>query len=101
VQVYASRADSDVERPQRWLAGFTLVDAQPGRTATTQVNIPIRTLQHWDVETKTWVIEPGTFTLETGSSSDVLPHSTVVRFLAPDGLSPVQSEPSAWQTCEA
>ena len=31
VQVYASRPDSAVERPVKWLAGFAVVDAGPGR----------------------------------------------------------------------
>ena len=30
VQVYASRPDSAVERPPRWLAGFEIVEADPG-----------------------------------------------------------------------
>jgi beta-glucosidase len=79
VQVYASRPNSEVERPHRWLAGFTIVDAEPGQTVTAQVTIPARALQHWDVETKTWVTEPGTFTLEAGPSSQALPLSTMVQ----------------------
>jgi beta-glucosidase len=30
VQVYASRSDSGIERPVRWLAAFAAVEAEPG-----------------------------------------------------------------------
>ncbi len=39
----------------------------------------MRTRRRLDVDTKTWVTEPGTYTLESGSSSDILPVSTAVR----------------------
>jgi beta-glucosidase len=34
VQVYASRPDSAVERPTRWLAGFAAATANPGQEVT-------------------------------------------------------------------
>ncbi|XVQ07318.1 fibronectin type III-like domain-contianing protein [Spirillospora sp. CA-255316] len=40
VQVYLSRPDSAVERPVRWLAGFTKVRAGAGRTVTVEVPLP-------------------------------------------------------------
>jgi beta-glucosidase len=47
VQVYASKPESAVERPMRWLAGFTVVDADPGQTVQVPVTLPARALQHW------------------------------------------------------
>ena len=48
VQVYASRPDSAVARPQRWLAGFAVVTAEPGQVVDVPVDIHARALRHWD-----------------------------------------------------
>jgi beta-glucosidase len=70
VQVYASRPDSAVDRPERWLVGFAAVDAKPGEEVAVTVSIARRALEHWDGG---WQLEPGTFTLAAGSSLAVLP----------------------------
>ena len=70
VQLYASRPDSAVERPVKWLAGFAAVDADPGETVTVGILIPERVFQHWSGG---WTLEAGTFTLSAGSSSASLP----------------------------
>ncbi|KJL47198.1 Thermostable beta-glucosidase B [Microbacterium hydrocarbonoxydans] len=72
VQVYAERADSTVDRPARWLVGFAVVHAEPGRTVTAVVPVPARRLAHWAGE---WVVEPGAYTLRVGSSVADLPLS--------------------------
>ena len=71
VQVYASRPDSAVERPVRWLAGFAAVDADPGETVTVGILLPERVFQHW--ADGGWTLEAGTFALAAGSSSASLP----------------------------
>ena len=71
VQVYASRPDSAVERPVRWLAGFAAVDAGPGETVTVGILLPERAFQHW--ADGGWTLEAGTFALAAGSSSASLP----------------------------
>ena len=71
VQVYASRPDSAVERPARWLAGFAAVDADPGETVEVGILLPERVFQHWS--DAGWVLEPGAFTLSVGPSSASLP----------------------------
>lgn len=73
VQVYASRPDSSVERPLRWLAGYASVTADPGQDAHVDVTLAARAFEHWDVERSAWTVEPGTFTLHAGSSSRQLP----------------------------
>ncbi|MEU7858171.1 glycoside hydrolase family 3 C-terminal domain-containing protein [Nonomuraea sp. NPDC049141] len=70
VQVYASRPDSAVERSPRWLAGFATVDAAPGEEVAVTVTVRRRAVEHWDVAAGRWAVEPGTFRLEVGSSSD-------------------------------
>ena len=72
VQVYAERVDSTVDRPARWLVGFAVVHAEPGRTVTAAVPVPARRLAHWAGQ---WVVEPGAYTLRVGSSVADLPLS--------------------------
>ncbi|MET8976402.1 glycoside hydrolase family 3 C-terminal domain-containing protein [Streptomyces sp. NPDC004539] len=69
VQVYASRPDSAVERPVRWLAGFAVVEAEAGEE--TEVTVPVgrRALRHWDTGEGRWAVEPGAYTLTVGRSS--------------------------------
>jgi beta-glucosidase len=71
VQVYASRPDSAVQRPVKWLAGFAVVEADPGETVDVGIGIPERVFQHWSGEG--WALEPGTFALAAGPSSASLP----------------------------
>ena len=71
VQIYASRPDSAVERPAKWLAGFAAVGADPGETVNVGILIPERVLAHWS--DSGWTLEAGTFTLSAGSSSASLP----------------------------
>jgi beta-glucosidase len=66
VQVYASRPDSAVERPPRWLCGFAIVEAGPGEEIAVDVPLAARAFQHWD---SGWQTEPGDFTLEAGRSA--------------------------------
>ena len=66
VQVYASRPDSAVERPPRWLAGFAVVEAGPGEEVEVDVTIAPRALAHWDGG---WTVEPGAFRFEATSRS--------------------------------
>jgi beta-glucosidase len=78
VQVHASRSDGRVERPLRWLAGFAVVDAEPGEDLTVNVRVATRAFEHWDAEASRWTLEPGTFGLAAGSSSAVLPVATEI-----------------------
>jgi beta-glucosidase len=71
IQVYASRPDSAVDRPAKWLAGFAAVDADPGETVTVGILLPERAFQHW--ADGGWTLEAGAFTLAAGSSSASLP----------------------------
>jgi beta-glucosidase len=69
VQVYASRPESAVERPVRWLAGFAAVEAAAGAEVVADVTVATRAFQHWDAEAHAWVTEPGRFTLHVGPSA--------------------------------
>jgi beta-glucosidase len=67
VQVYASKPDSAVERPVRWLVGFGAATAGPGERVRVAIDVPRRGLAHWDGGG--WTVEPGEWVLEAGRSS--------------------------------
>ena len=68
VQAYLSRAQSAVERPAAWLAGFAVVRAEPGETVTLNVPLDRRAVAHWSPAEGAWRVEPGTFRLAVGRS---------------------------------
>jgi beta-glucosidase len=76
IQVYAERPSSTVDRPTRWLAGFTVVRLDAG--AAREVTVPLHqhTFEHWDND---WTTEPGDFTLRAGSSVTDLPLSAQIQ----------------------
>ena len=77
VQVYAARGSSEVSRPVRWLAGWSVVRADPGEAVRVEVDVPARSLAAW--VDGTWWYETGAFDLLVGASVDELPlQATVV-----------------------
>ncbi|WIB34675.1 glycoside hydrolase family 3 C-terminal domain-containing protein [Curtobacterium sp. MCSS17_005] len=66
VQVYASRAESAVDRPVRWLVGFAPVRLAAGASTEVSIEVPARAFAHWD---GSWQYESGTFTLHVGASA--------------------------------
>ncbi|SDS89266.1 beta-glucosidase [Paraoerskovia marina] len=67
VQVYVEPPPgSQDDRPRRWLGGFTVVDVDPGESATARVRVPLRVFQVWSVDT--WVTPVGRHTLRVGRS---------------------------------
>jgi beta-glucosidase len=65
VQVYASRDESEVDRPVRWLVGFAPVRLGAGESTEVSIEVPARAFAHWD---GSWRYEAGRFTLHVGSS---------------------------------
>jgi beta-glucosidase len=84
VQIYASRPQSSVKRPVRWLAGYGAVEAEAGAAVTATVLVAARAFEHWDVRDGGWRAEPGSFRLAAGRSSDALMLSAEVELLQPD-----------------
>jgi beta-glucosidase len=67
VQLYASRAESTVDRPVRWLVGSAVVRLSPGETTDAAITIPARAFAHWT--TAGWAHEPGVFSLAVGADA--------------------------------
>ena len=76
-QAYASRNNTAVERPVKWLAGFESVVLAAGETKTVTLPVSAREFAHWD---GAWKYESGAFTIEVGSALDnlTLSHSVTV-----------------------
>jgi beta-glucosidase len=81
VQLYASHTGSALERPVRWLVGFTVIEADAGEHVTAAVVVKPRALEHWNVRSGRWERETGTFQLYAGPSSAVLPLTTEIAIL--------------------
>ena len=75
VQVYASRADSAVDRPVRWLVGFAPVFAAAGETVSVDIRVPERAFADWQ---DGWNFETGDFVFEVGTSVTDLPLTATV-----------------------
>jgi len=65
VQVYASREESTIDRPVRWLVGFAPVRLGAGESTEVSIEVAARSFAHWD---GAWRYEPGTFGLHVGAS---------------------------------
>jgi beta-glucosidase len=65
VQLYVEPDAPDPERPERWLAGFAVVSAEPGEGAEVEIAVPDRAFQIWDAG---WTTVPGSYALRAGRS---------------------------------
>jgi len=67
-QLYLREDVSSVETPERALKAFSRVSLQPGETKTITFEVPQSELAVWNAE-KQWAVEPGTYTVWVGDSS--------------------------------
>jgi len=75
VQVYASRADSRVQRARRWLVGSAAVDVAPGEVAQAVITLGDHNFRNWDSSAHAWMTEPGAYQLHAGRSVNDTPLS--------------------------
>ncbi|MFI0430238.1 glycoside hydrolase family 3 C-terminal domain-containing protein [Mariniflexile sp. HMF6888] len=69
VQLYASKSDSKISRAAQELKGFQKVWIAAGKSETITIQVPVKELAYYNVESKKWTVEPGNYTLKLGSSS--------------------------------
>ncbi|MFP9099628.1 glycoside hydrolase family 3 C-terminal domain-containing protein [Flavobacterium sp. RHBU_24] len=70
VQLYASKTGgSKVTRANKELKGFTKALVKAGSTESVTIKVPVKELAYYDVATKKWTVESGTYTFKLGSSS--------------------------------
>src|SRR5262249_54355811 len=71
VQLYIRDDVSSVPRPILELKAFERVTLEPGEKQTIHFDLGPEALGFWDINMQ-WVVEPGTFTISSGDSSDAL-----------------------------
>ena len=69
VQLYASKSDSKIDRAAQELKGFEKVLVKAGSSETITIQVPVKELAYYNIETKKWTVEPGNYTFKLGSSS--------------------------------
>ncbi|HLW08383.1 MAG TPA: glycoside hydrolase family 3 C-terminal domain-containing protein, partial [Marinilabiliaceae bacterium] len=69
IQIYASFPDSKVERPTKSLKGFARTTFKAGEKKRVEIPIKLVDLAYWDVESQSFVVEPGKVNLSIGASS--------------------------------
>ncbi len=69
-QFYTHQESSSVVQPIKSLRAFERVFLQPGESKRVTFKLPASQLAFYDVHSKSFVVEPGTFRLMVGSSSE-------------------------------
>ncbi|MQY10126.1 hypothetical protein SRB5_02310 [Streptomyces sp. RB5] len=73
VQVYVSAPEGADGRPDLTLAGFAVVEADPGETVAAHVAVALRAVQTWDPASQAWVTRGGVRALRAGRNVADLP----------------------------
>ncbi len=68
-QVYVGERKRSVPRPPKELKGFSRVDLAPGETKRVEIALDRRAFSFYDLASKGWRVQPGTFDVQVGSSS--------------------------------
>lgn len=77
-QVYVKDNECSVLRPEKELKGFEKVLVRKGEVVTVSVTLESDAFSYYDVNTHSFVVEPGEFTVLVGPSSADLPLSAKV-----------------------
>ena len=85
VQLYVSAEGSAVDRAVRDLKGFAQVHLDPGETKTVLIELAAKDLAYYDVDARSWRVEPITYTVHVGPNSRDLPLSAPFRIAEPSG----------------
>ena len=73
VQLYVGDEQASVPRPKRELKGFAKLALQPGEHRRVQLTLDARAFAFYRTAAKHWLVEPGQFTIEVGTSAADLP----------------------------
>ena len=67
-QVYLAPHAHGVFRPKRTLCGFARVELAPDEEKAVSVSLPARSFAVWNTAENRWVVEPGDYEIQVGSS---------------------------------
>jgi beta-glucosidase len=76
IQVYMIDEVSSVVTPNQFLVGFEKVNIPAGESVTVSIPVLSSQLAVWSLDS-TWVVEPGTFTINVGPSDQIFATSSV------------------------
>lgn len=76
VQLYIHQRAGRASRPVRELKGFQRVTLQPGERRTLRFVVDESSVRYWNAAVKGWVVDPGTFDVWVGASSNATAHAT-------------------------
>ncbi|WP_229664375.1 beta-glucosidase BglX [Sphingomonas metalli] len=76
VQLYIHQRAGRASRPVRELKGFQRVTLRPGERRTLTFTLDEASVRYWNAAVKDWVVDPGTFDLWVGDSSDATGHTS-------------------------
>lgn len=68
-QVYVHQEQSTLPRPEKELKGFEKISLKPGEAKQVSVVLDEAAFQYFDDVKNSWVLEPGAFEIQVGSSS--------------------------------
>ncbi|MGW3729237.1 glycoside hydrolase family 3 C-terminal domain-containing protein [Streptomyces sp. NPDC000851] len=77
-QLYARAADPSVVRPRRELLGHRRITLAPGATTRLTFELPLTAFEFWDVAHGRWRLEPGSYDILIGASSEDIRLRTTV-----------------------
>ncbi len=69
VQLYVKDLTSKEPQPIKSLKGFDRVSIKKGEVKTVEISLPVRSLKYYDDAKMGYVVEPGKYELQVGSSS--------------------------------
>ena len=98
VQVYVHRDTPGVHLPDRTLAGFARVELAPGESATVTVPLGDAAFRHFDVRSRAWQVERGTWTVLAGANVAALPLSAEVEVAGTVEPAAVDPAPARYRT---
>jgi beta-glucosidase len=82
LQVYARRLGSvDPHLPQQRLVALQRVTIPKGGQVTATLTVPAASLRRWDVQTKAYVVDAGSYELRIGASSADIRQTVTIRMI--------------------
>lgn len=76
VQLYIHQQAGRASRPVRELKGFQRVTLKPGEKREVSFHLDETSIRYWNAGIRDWVVDPGTFDVWVGSSSNATNHAT-------------------------
>ncbi len=81
VQMYVKDMQASVKRPQKELLGFERVSLAAGQTKRVTFTVPAEELAYWDETKQNFAVEPGSFKVMVGGSSEDIRREAVFRVI--------------------